>query len=145
MAVSFRTDNKVCFSGSCQVQDTHEKSSPNEPLWTTEVGERDSCLTDTHQYRGSIKTQLVDSIKTRSCRYYCGIHKTKKSANYAFLHLSVPLLLLLSSAPKVGWRYQCQPGCSLWEGAGSPFSWGRLEGSHTFLPCPLSRGTPFCA
>ena len=126
MAVSFRTDNKVCFSGSCQAQGTHEKLPPNEPLWTTQVGEPDSCLTDTHQYHGSSITQLVDSIETRSCQYYHGIHKTKKSEYYAFLPLSVPLLLL-SSAPKVAWSYQYQPDCSFWGGEGSPTPEGDLR------------------
>lgn len=101
MAVSFKTDNKVCFSGSCQVQGTQEKSSPNEPLWTTQVGEPDACLTDMHQYCGSIVTWLIDSIETKSCQYCRGIHKTKKSVNYTFPPLSVPFLLL-SSAPSMG-------------------------------------------
>lgn len=71
-------------------------------------------------------TQMVDSTETKT--------KLKKSVNYAFLPFSVPLLLL-SSAAKVRWHYQWQPGSSFWEG----------EGSHTFLPFLLSRGTPLCS
>lgn len=103
------------------------------------MGDPDSCLTDMDKYQGSIMTELVDSVGTRSCQIVTWFTKLKNQWIIHLFPLSVPLLSL-SSAPKVGWHHWHQSGT--WEVMAALALEGDLRAATVFFHS-LCSGTLF--